>query len=213
MARLNPAGVRVDSFKAPTSLELAHDFLWRVHRVAPATGWIEIFNRSHYEDVLVTRVEKLVPKRVWRKRFDQINRFEELLTAHGTIVLKFFLYISKQEQYERLMAREQDASKAWKLSTSDWVTYERYDDYIDAYQDALERCSTESAPWYVVPSNHKWYRNLAVAQTVADTLGTYQKTWERKLKERGERILAEIAGRQRGEEPARARKDRVLSDD
>jgi PPK2 family polyphosphate:nucleotide phosphotransferase len=197
MARLNPSGVRVDSFKVPTALELAHDFLWRAHRVTPATGWIEIFNRSHYEDVLVTRVDKLVPKRVWKPRFEQINRFEELLAERGTIVLKFFLYISKQEQHDRLMAREKDVDKAWKLSPTDWVTYEKYDAYIDAYEEVLEKCSTEIAPWYIVPSNRKWFRDLAVAQTISDVLGGYEKTWNRKLKERGERILAEIAGQRR----------------
>ena len=212
MSRLNPAGVRVDSFKAPTVHELAHDFLWRAHSVAPGTGWIEIFNRSHYEDVLVTRVENLVPKEVWKTRFDRINDFEKLLTDNGTIILKFLLYISKDEQRDRLLAREQDTAKAWKLSRTDWVTFEKYDQYIEAYEEMLEKCSTETAPWYIVPSNHKWFRNLAVAQTISDELEAYEKAWHDKLKERGERILKEIEAQRHGETPARPRRDRVLDD-
>jgi len=212
LSRLNPAGVRVDSFKAPNRQELAHDFLWRAHLAAPPIGGIEIFNRSHYEDVLVTRVENLVEKDVWKSRFDQINKFEEILVANGTIVLKFFLYISKEEQRKRLLDREQDPDRAWKLSRTDWVTYEKYDEYIEAYEEAIEKCSTADAPWYIVPANHKWFRNLAVAQTIADTLKPYEHDWRRALKERGERILTEIADQHRGKEPVRSRADRILDD-
>lgn len=212
MSRLNPSGVRVDSFKAPTPSEKSHDFLWRAHRAAPALGWIEIFNRSHYEDVLVARVDKLVPKEVWKARFDEINRFEHLLVENGTIIMKFFLYISKEEQKERLLAREHDRDKAWKLSRSDWVTHEKYDDYIEAYEEAIERCTTDEAPWFIVPSNKKWFRNLAVAQTISERLGKYKHEWQEKLHERGERILKEIMEQREGKEPERVRQDRVLSD-
>lgn len=201
MARLNPEGCRVDSFKAPTPEELSHDFLWRAHKVTPALGWMEIFNRSHYEDVLVTRVDGLVPKDVWKGRYREINEFERLLARSGTIILKFFLYISKEEQRARLLAREEDKSKAWKLSTSDWVTHEKYDAYIDAYGDALEGCSTEEAPWYVIPSNKKWFRNLAVAQTIADALHPYESAWHGKLEERGTRILAELKAMREAKKP------------
>ena len=212
MSRLNPAAVRVDSFKVPTPSERSHDFLWRAHQAAPALGSIEIFNRSHYEDVLVARVDKLVSKDVWQSRFQQINRFERLLVENGTIVMKFFLYISKEEQKERLLARERDQEKAWKLSRSDWVTYDKYDDYIEAYEEAIERCTTDESPWYIVPSNKKWFRNLAVAQTVSETLGKHKHEWQEKLHERGQRILKEIAEQREGKTPERIRQDRILSD-
>ena len=201
MARLNPEGCRVDSFKSPTPEELSHDFLWRAHKVTPPLGWMGIFNRSHYEDVLVTRVDKLVPKSVWKRRYEEINDFERLMARSGTIILKFFLYISKEEQRARLLAREEDKSKAWKLSASDWVTHEKYDDYIEVYQDALERCSTDEAPWYVVPSNKKWFRNLAVAQTIADVLHPYEPVWHETLEERGKHILAELAAMRESQKP------------
>ncbi|MBV8602250.1 MAG: polyphosphate kinase 2 family protein [Candidatus Eremiobacteraeota bacterium] len=213
MSRLNPAGVRVESFKAPNPREQAHDFLWRVHRVAPARGWVGIFNRSHYEDVLVTRVEDLVPKSLWKDRYERINDFERMLVReNNTIVMKFFLYISKEEQKKRLLAREDDKSKAWKLSVTDWEAYDKYDDYIDAYQDALEKCSTDEAPWYVVPADHKWFRNLAVAQTIADTLRPYEKVWRQRLTERGERILKEIEAQKAGLKLERRRAPRALGE-
>src|SRR5687768_5998959 len=151
----NPQGVRVESFKVPTPEELAHDFLWRVHQVTPERGMVGVFNRSHYEDVLVVRVHKIVPESVWRARYEQINTFEQLLAANDTIILKFFLYISKEVQEERLLAREQDPSKAWKLSAGDWKERAYWDDYMAAYEEALNRCSTESAPWFIVPANKK----------------------------------------------------------
>lgn len=193
MAQFNPAGCRVESFKAPTPEEMAHDFLWRVHRVTPSQGFISIFNRSHYEDVLVVRVHKLAPKSVWERRYEHINNFEALLVDSGTIVLKFFLYISKEEQRARLLAREHDKEKAWKLSTSDWPEHDLYDSYIEAYEDALSRCSTERAPWYVVPANHKWFRNLAVAQAIVDALHPYKSRWHEDLERRGQENLAAIA--------------------
>jgi PPK2 family polyphosphate:nucleotide phosphotransferase len=195
MSHLNPAGCRVDSFKAPTAEERGHDFLWRAHKVAPALGWIEIFNRSHYEDVLVTRVEKLFPRDVLKPRYEDINRFEELLGRSGTIVMKFFLYMSKEEQRTRLLARETVKEKAWKLSVTDWDVYDKYDDYIEAYEKVLERCSTAQAPWYVVPANHKWFRNHAVARTVCDTLSQFEKAWSDALETRGEQMLAELKAR------------------
>ena len=212
LGAMNPQGCRVVGFRQPSAEELAHDFLWRIHQATPPRGKVAIFNRSHYEDVLVARVDKLVPKDVWKSRFEQINDFERLLIANGTIVLKFFLYISKDQQRERLMARENDREKAWKLSRTDWVTFDKYDAYIDAYEDVLEKCSPPEAPWYIVPANHKWYRNLAVAHTIDDALEPYSHDWRAKLRERGERILKEIADQRRGEPPERSRRDRVLSD-
>ncbi len=192
MAAFNPASCRVESFKVPTPEERAHDFLWRIHRVTPPLGSISIFNRSHYEDVLVTRVHGLVPERVITARYAQINAFENLLAEAGTIVVKFFLYISRNEQRDRLLAREADHSKSWKLSTSDWPEHELYDDYVQAYKLALGTCSTKSAPWYVVPSDKKWYRNHAVAQIVADTMRGHSDRWRKELDERGKRQLAAI---------------------
>jgi PPK2 family polyphosphate:nucleotide phosphotransferase len=193
MAAFNPASCRVESFKVPTPDERAHDFLWRIHRATPPLGSITIFNRSHYEDVLVTRVHKLVPEETIEERYDHINSFEELLAESGTIVLKFFLYISKNEQRDRLLAREADKSKAWKLSASDWPEHELYGDYVEAYQLALSKCSTKSAPWFIVPSDKKWYRNYAVAEIVADAMRGHVADWQKELDERGKRQLAAIA--------------------
>ena len=148
-----------------------------------------IFNRSQYEDVLVARVHNLVPKDVWSQRYQEINQFEALLANSGTILLKFFLYISKDEQERRLLAREQDKDKAWKLSASDWAERKYWPDYIEAYQDALSKCSTDAAPWYIVPANHKWYRNLAVAHTLVHTMRQYKDEWEAELQARGQREL------------------------
>jgi PPK2 family polyphosphate:nucleotide phosphotransferase len=193
LAHFNPAACRVESFRAPTPDEREHDFLWRVHRVTPPSGAITIFNRSHYEDVLVTRVHELVPQDVWASRYEQINHFEALLSDCGTTILKFFLYISKDEQSERLKARENDPSKAWKLSTSDWPEHRLYEKYVAAYEDALMRCSTKHAPWYIVPADHKWFRNLAVAQTIVETLKPWKHKWERELEDRGKQQLAAVA--------------------
>ncbi|MGN6483600.1 MAG: polyphosphate kinase 2 family protein [Thermomicrobiales bacterium] len=167
---VNPQGVVVTSFKQPTPDELDHDYLWRIHQHTPAKGEIAIFNRSQYEDVLVVRVHDLVPKRVWEKRYDQINDFEERLVETGTTIVKIFLHISKEEQKERLEARLDDPDKRWKFNLGDLTDREKWDDFQKAYQDMLERCSTNFAPWYVVPADRKWYRNVVVAAIVADTL-------------------------------------------
>jgi PPK2 family polyphosphate:nucleotide phosphotransferase len=182
----------VASFKVPTEEELAHDFLWRVHARTPAAGYIKIFNRSHYEDVLVARVHKLAPKKVWRGRYEHINHFERLLADAGTIILKFYLHISREEQEERLLAREQDATKFWKLSAGDWKERELWDDYTAAYEDAISRCSAEHAPWHVVPADRKWFRNLAVAEALRDALHPYRKGWLQALEEVGRRELEAI---------------------
>lgn len=166
----NPQGCVVSSFKVPTPEERARDFLWRVHRRVPGTGLIGIFNRSHYEDVLVVRVHSLVPEEVWRARYEQIRNFERLLHETGTRVVKFMLHISRDEQRERLQARYDDPAKHWKFSLGDLDERKRWDDYMAAFQEALSETSTENAPWYVVPANRKWFRNLAVARILADTL-------------------------------------------
>jgi len=167
---LNPQGSYTASFKTPSEEELAHDFLWRVHRVVPEKGFVGIFNRSHYEDVLVVRVEKLAPEEVWKRRYRQINDFERLLARSGTRILKFFLHISRDEQKKRLVARLDDPEKNWKFRSSDIKAREKWDDYTAAYRDALTRCSTPWAPWYVVPANDKRVRDYLVAKKVASTL-------------------------------------------
>jgi PPK2 family polyphosphate:nucleotide phosphotransferase len=167
---VNPLGVRVAAFKAPTAEELDHDFLWRVHPKVPGRGEMVIFNRSHYEDVLVARVQKLVPPEVWRQRYGQINDFERLLAQTGTVILKFFLYISKDEQKERLQARLDDPQKRWKFRKGDLIDRARWDEYLKAYEDALALTSQKHAPWYVVPSDKKWYRNLVVAEVLVKAL-------------------------------------------
>lgn len=167
---VNPQGVRVASFKVPSAEELAHDFLWRIHAQVPGAGEITIFNRSHYEDVLVVRVHDLVPKAVWEKRYEQINAFEKILAENGTVILKFFLHISKEEQRERLQARIDDPTKRWKFRRGDLDERERWDDYMAAYEDVLTRTSTEWAPWHVVPADKKWYRDLVVSTTLVDVL-------------------------------------------
>ncbi len=167
---VNPQGVRVTSFKGPSESELAHDFLWRIHKAVPAAGMIGIFNRSHYEDVLVVRVEKLAPKKIWEARFEQINQFERMLAETGTTILKFYLHISKEEQAERFQARLDDPKKNWKFSLADLEKRKKWDDYMAVFEDALNRCSTDWAPWYVIPSDQKWYRNLAIARIIVHTI-------------------------------------------
>jgi PPK2 family polyphosphate:nucleotide phosphotransferase len=169
-AGVNPQGCQVWSFKAPSNEEADHDFLWRYHHKVPAKGMIHIFNRSHYEDVLIVRVKELVPEAVWRPRYAAINQFEEALSASGVTVLKFFLHISKDEQKRRLESRLADPDKRWKFSSNDLKERAWWDDYQAAFEDAVNECSTPFAPWYVVPANKKWYRNLVVARTIADTL-------------------------------------------
>jgi PPK2 family polyphosphate:nucleotide phosphotransferase len=167
---LNPQGVHVTPFKVPTPIELAHDFLWRVHQRAPAKGTIGVFNRSHYEDVLVVRVHDLVPKDVWKRRYDQINEFEELLAENGTTVLKFFLYISKDEQKKRLESRLANPDKNWKFAMGDLKERELWDEYTKAYEDLLTKCNTPHARWHIVPANKKWYRNYIVTRTIVEAL-------------------------------------------
>jgi PPK2 family polyphosphate:nucleotide phosphotransferase len=170
MGAFNPQGCPVTSFKVPSAEELAHDYLWRVHRRAPGTGEIGVFNRSHYEDVLIVRVHDLVPKEVWSRRYEQINAFERLLVEEGTTIVKFFLYIDRDELRERFQARLDDPDKRWKYRLGDLEELKRWNDYIAAFEEALTRCSTADAPWYIIPSNRKWFRNLAVANILADTL-------------------------------------------
>ena len=167
---MNPQGCSVVGFKQPSAEEQALDFLWRIHPHTPARGRTAIFNRSHYEDVLVVRVHKLAPESVWSKHYEQINAFESLLTHNNTTILKFFLYISKEEQLARFKQRLDDPARQWKISESDYTERAYWDDYIAAYEDMLERCSTEKAPWYVIPSNHKWFRNLAVSQIMSEAM-------------------------------------------
>jgi PPK2 family polyphosphate:nucleotide phosphotransferase len=170
LSALNPQGASVTGFKQPTPLELEHDFLWRIHPHAPAKGWVAIFNRSHYEDVLVTRVHKLIDKATWTARYDRIRDFERELSENGTKILKFFLQIDKKEQLARFEQRLDDPARNWKISESDYSERALWDDYVAAFEDALSATSAPHAPWYVIPSNHKWFRNLAVSQIVADTM-------------------------------------------
>ena len=190
---MNSVGTNVASFKVPTALEASHDFLWRVHKEAPGRSQVTWFNRSHYEDVLVARVHKLVSEKVWKARYDRINEWEELLTDAGIIVVKFCLHISKDEQKARLLAREEDPAKAWKLSVGDWEERNFWDNYTDAYNDAVGKCSAPNAPWYVVPADHKWFRNLAIAEALVETLRPYRKNWEEKLAEIGKTQKAALA--------------------
>jgi PPK2 family polyphosphate:nucleotide phosphotransferase len=170
MDAFNPQGCSVVGFKSPTSQELSHDYLWRVHPHAPGKGSVSIFNRSHYEDVLIVRVHDLVPARTWRGRYKTINDWERMLTEEGTTILKFFLYIDRDEQRVRLQARIDDPSKRWKFSSADLPERALWDDYIKAFEETLEQTSTRWAPWYLIPANRKWFRNLAVAHVVGETL-------------------------------------------
>jgi PPK2 family polyphosphate:nucleotide phosphotransferase len=167
---MNPQGTFVFGFKQPSKEEAAHDFLWRAHLRAPSKGEVVIFNRSHYEDVLVVRVHKLVPHSVWSKRYDLINDFETMLRRNHTTILKFFLHISPEEQLSRFKQRLDDPSRQWKISDNDYSERELWPKYVEAYEDAIELTSTKHAPWYIIPSNHKWFRNLAISQIIADTM-------------------------------------------
>ena len=167
---VNPQGVRVASFKSPSKKELSHDFLWRIHQQVPGKGMIGIFNRSHYEDVLVVRVDEIVPKSVWKSRYQSINNFEKMLTESGTSIIKFYLHISKSEQKKRFQARLDDATKQWKFARHDLEKRKQWDAYQEAYEEMLYRCSTEHAPWYIIPADQKWYRNLAISRVLVQTL-------------------------------------------
>lgn len=168
---MNPSGCVESNFKQPTAEEIAHDFLWRVHPHLPAKGSVAIFNRSHYEDVLVVRVHGLVPEKVWSKRYDEINDFEKLIAIqNNTTILKFFLHISKQEQLARFAKRLDDPTRRWKISESDYKERDYWKDYIEAFEDVLSKTSTEHAPWFIVPSNHKWFRDLSISQIITRTM-------------------------------------------
>jgi PPK2 family polyphosphate:nucleotide phosphotransferase len=170
MSGVNPQGCSVTSFKVPSAEETAHDFLWRIHKAIPEYGYIGIFNRSQYEDVLVVRVHNLVPKDVWSRRYDQINSFEAYLHENNVKILKFFLHISKDEQKKRFLERIDDPKKRWKISGADFKERKFWDDYTEAYEDELSRCSTAEAPWFIIPANKKWFRNLAVSHIIVETL-------------------------------------------
>src|SRR3954468_6754776 len=189
---LNPRGVHVTSFGVPSAEERAHDFLWRVHRVTPPLGEFAIFNRSHYEDVLIVRVHELVKKALWKTRYDAINAFEAVLAEHGCIVLKYFLHISKEEQQERLLEREKNPAAAWKINVDDWKQREEWDDFTEAYEDAISRCAAPHAPWLLVPSDAKWFRNLAVAESLVTALRPYRKEWMQTLEKVGRLRRTEV---------------------
>ncbi|HMF42715.1 MAG TPA: PPK2 family polyphosphate kinase [Polyangia bacterium] len=182
----------VQPFKVPTEEEHAHDFLWRVHKAVPRRGYMTLFNRSHYEDVLAARVHKLVPESVWKGRFDHINAFERLLLDADVILLKFYLHVSADEQYQRLRAREKDPRTAWKLNPGDWRELPLWDDFTLAYEDVLNRCATRDAPWYLVPADKKWFRNLAVIDRIVRALRPYRKVWLDTLKQMGKSAMKEI---------------------
>jgi PPK2 family polyphosphate:nucleotide phosphotransferase len=189
---IDPLGSRAVAFGVPTDLEARHDYLWRIHLHTPARGDFVIFNRSHYESVLVERVLGIVPEATWQRRYGQIVDFEERLAAEHTIILKFFLHISHDEQEQRLLDRMRDPLKQWKVNQGDWDTRARWVEYQTAFEDMLERTSTEAAPWYVIPADRKWYRNYLVARTIADRLQPYRQTWELATRARGERQMAEL---------------------
>jgi len=189
---MNMQSCHVASFKVPTEEELAHDFLWRIHREVPRHGQSVVFNRSHYEDVIVVRVHGLISKDECKDRYAHINQFEKLLADSNTIILKFFLHISKKEQEARLLDREKQAKKAWKLSAGDWVERDLWADYTKAFEDAISHCSTKSAPWYIVPADHKWFRNLAVVETLVETLKPFRKEWLEHLSEIGKKAEVEL---------------------
>jgi PPK2 family polyphosphate:nucleotide phosphotransferase len=173
MSGVNPQGCTVVPFKKPSAEEMAHEYLWRIHKAVPEYGNIGIFNRSVYEDVLVVRVHNLVPKEVWSKRYEQINEFEELLHENNVKILKFFLHISKDEQKKRFQQRIDDPDRRWKISEADFAERKYWDDYVAAYEDALTKCSTKHAPWFIIPSNKKWFRNLAVSHIIAETMESF----------------------------------------
>ena len=172
-----PSGIETVNFKGPSAEELAHDFLWRIHKAVPRYGNIGVFNRSHYEDVLVVRVMGLQPETVWRARFEQINAFEQLLAQNRVVLLKFFLHISKREQRERLLARLDDPAKNWKFETGDLEMRARWKEFEKAYEDAINKCSTRSTPWHIIPADHKWYRDFAVASVVVRALEDLKMKW------------------------------------
>ncbi|MCS6802148.1 MAG: polyphosphate kinase 2 family protein [Chloroflexota bacterium] len=188
----NPAGCRVISFKAPTPLEARHDYLWRIHKNVPAHGEIVVFNRSHYESVLVERVHGIVPADVWAKRYSEINGFEQVLAESNTLLLKFFLHLSPEEQLERFHDRLNQPDKWWKLAVADWEDRERWNEYQAAFEEMLNRTSTDFAPWYVIPADRKWYRDLAIARITRRCLETLSDRWRAVMLEVGAQRRAEV---------------------
>ena len=189
---LNPRGVIVTAFGVPTPEERQHDFLWRVHRHAPRLGEFSIFNRSHYEDVLVVRVHDLAPKSIWKERFGHIRDFEELLAEHGTIVLKYFLHVTREEQEKRLREREVSPETAWKLNPNDWKERDHWDEYTRAYEEAIAKTAVKHAPWTIVPANAKWYRNFVIAESIVEALRGRRRNWEDTLEAMGRAGRAEL---------------------
>jgi len=173
LTAMNPQGCRVYAFKTPSAEELTHDYLWRIHQATPRKGYVSVFNRSHYEDVLTVRVHNLVPKEVWLKRYGEINAFERQLFDNGTHILKFYLHIDKEEQLARFKQRLDDPNRHWKISESDYAEREYWQEYERAYEDAISKCSTDYAPWYIIPANHKWFRNLVVSRILVNTLESF----------------------------------------
>ena len=192
LAVSNVQTVRVSAFKVPSEAELAHDFLWRIHQQAPRKGELGIFNRSHYEDVVAARIHNLVPPSIWNGRYAHINAFEKLLSDANTIIVKFFLHIGKDEQEQRLLEREEDPRKFWKLNPSDWLEREHWDACSEAYEDAMNRCSSPELPWHVVPADKKWFRDVAVLQTLVTVLRPYRDVWMEELEAIGRKAKAEI---------------------
>jgi PPK2 family polyphosphate:nucleotide phosphotransferase len=188
----NVQNAYVHPFKVPTEEERAHDFLWRVHEVVPRRGYMAIFNRSHYEDVLAARVHHIVPEPIWKRRYDDINAFERLVMGADVILLKFYLHVSADEQYARLRAREKDPRTAWKLNPGDWREVPLWDEFTAAYEDALDKCASREAPWYLVPADKKWFRNLAVFERIVLALRPYRNVWLSTLKEMGKSSMKEI---------------------
>ena len=221
LSPMNPQSCRVHGFKVPTAEELAHDFLWRVHLQAPKNGEVVIFNRSHYEDVLVARVHNLVSREVWSKRYGVINDFEKHLVYNNTKIIKFFLYISKDEQLRRFESRLDEPDKHWKISEGDYKERQYWDGYITAFEDAITKCSTEDAPWFIIPANQKWFRNLAVSEIVVETLESMKMKTPRpmvdineirkliaveKAKDGGVKLLKADASRPEKSKPKKRRK-------
>jgi PPK2 family polyphosphate:nucleotide phosphotransferase len=205
----------VTPFKVPTAEEYSHDFLWRAHRVAPARGHVALFNRSYYEDVIAARVHNIVPEATWKRRYAHINAFEQLLVDNDVILLKFYLHVSRDEEIERLYAREKDPRTAWKLNPNDWRELPLWNEMTAAYEDALEKCATPAAPWYLVPADKKWYRNLAVIQRIVLELRPYKAQWLDALREMGKEALkdiralrAKIDGKDTGKRAKRRKKRR-----
>jgi PPK2 family polyphosphate:nucleotide phosphotransferase len=189
VSAFNPAGCYVKAIKEPAQEELSHDFLWRIHNFVPQNGFIGVFNRSHYEDVIEVRVKGLVKKSIWEARYDQINQFEKYLSENNVKIVKFYLHISKQEQRKRLAKRLSDPMKRWKVAENDFAKHRKWKEYMDAYQDAIVRCSTSEAPWYIIPANNKWFRNWLVSRIILETMKQMKIKYPKYVIPRNSRIL------------------------